>query len=119
MKIHEYLTLLTFNFEQAIEYSQKYKKKINIFYSFKSILWQGPKLVKVIEKKLQKKNLNFIVEADLNIGLALSLIELDFKYLAISNRMNDDLILKIESIAKKKNIKVLISENFTISTTQK
>ena len=72
-----------------------------------------------MKKKLQKKNLNFIVEADLNIGLALSLIELDFKYLAISNRMNDDLILKIESIAKKKNIKVLISENFTISTTQK
>ena len=119
MKIHEYLTLLTFNFEQAVEYSQKYKQKINIFYSFKSILWQGPKLVKVIERKLQKKNLNFIVEADLNIGLALSLIELDFKYLAISNRMNDDLILKIVSIAKKKKIKVLISENFTISTTQK
>ena len=116
MKIYEYLTLLTFDFEEAIEYSKNYKQKINIFYSFKSILWQGPKLVKVIERKLKRKNLNFIAEANLNIGLALSLIELDFKYLAISKKMDDNLILKINSIAKKKKIKILISENFTIIT---
>jgi hypothetical protein len=116
MKIYEYLTLLTFDFEEAIEYSKKYKQKINIFYSFKSILWQGPKLVKVIERKLKRKNHNFIAEANLNIGLALSLIELDFKYLAISKKMDDNLILKVNSIAKKKKIKILISENFTITT---
>ena len=105
MKIYEYLTLLTFDFEEAIEYSKNYKQKINIFYSFKSILWQGPKLVKVIERKLKRKNLNFIAEANLNIGLALSLIELDFKYLAISKKMDDNLILKINSIAKKRKLK--------------
>ena len=114
MKIYEYLTLLTFDFEESLEYSKNYKQKINIFYSFKSVLWQGPKLVKLVEKKLRKKNLNFIAEANLNIGLALSLIDLDFKYLAISKKMDDNLILKINSIAKKKKTEILISENFTI-----
>ena len=31
------------------------KEKINIFYSFKSILWQGPSLINKIEEKLKKK----------------------------------------------------------------
>ena len=50
MKIYENLTLITYDYTQALFFLKKYNgKKINIFYSKKTILWQGPKLVKKIE----------------------------------------------------------------------
>ena len=61
-----------------------------------------PSLVKDIEKSLKRKKINFIVEANLNVGLALSLIRLNFKYLSISRKIDDEIMKKIQSIAKKK-----------------
>ena len=113
MKIYENLTFLSHDYEEALNFYKKNKnKKINILYSFKSILWQGPPLVKDIEKKLKNKNLNFIVEANLNIGLALSLIRLNFKYLSISQKIDDEIMKKIQSIAKEEKVIILFTENF-------
>ena len=113
MKIYENLTYLSRNYQEAINFCKKNKsKKINILYSFKSVLWQGPFLVKDIEKKLKKKNLNFIVESNLNIGLALSLIRLNFKYLSISQEIDNEIMKKIQSIAKEKRVIILFTENF-------
>ena len=113
MKIYENLTFLSHDYEEALNFYKKNKnKKINILYSFKSILWQGPSLVKDIEKKLKNKKLNFIVEANLNIGLALSLIRLNFKYLSISQKIDNEIMKKIQSIAKKEKVIILFTENF-------
>ena len=113
MKIYENLTFLSHNYQEALNfYKENNNKKINILYSFKSILWQGPPLVKDIEKKFKKKNLNFIVEANLNIGLALSLIKLNFRYLSISQNIDDEIMKKIQSIAQKRKVKILFTENF-------
>ena len=113
MKIYENLTFLSHNYKEALNfYKENKNEKINILYSFKSILWQGPSFVKDIEEKFKKKNLNFIVEANLNIGLALSLIKLNFKYLSISREIDNEIVKKIQSIAKKNKIIVLFTENF-------
>ena len=113
MKIYENLTFLSHNYKEALNFYKKNKsKKINILYSFKSVLWQGPSLVKDIEKKLKKKDLNFIVESNLNIGLALSLIRLNFKYLSISQEIDNEIMRKIQSIAKKERVIILFTENF-------
>ena len=46
---------------------------------------------------------NLIAEVGKNIGLALTLIELDVKKMAISKNFEDkDLLNKIKSLAKKK-----------------
>ena len=112
MKIYENLTLITYNYPQALFFLKKYNgKKINIFYSKKTILWQGPKLVKKIEMKLKNKT-NFIAEAKENIGLALALLHLDLEYLSISNELNKKLYEKIISLAKKKKTKIVFSEKF-------
>ena len=113
MKIYENLTLLTNDLDKALEFSNIHKKKkINILYSFQAILWQGPNLIKTIEEKLKKKNLFFIAEVNTNIGIALSLLQLNLKYLSISKKMDYELQNKIISIAKKRNIEILISEKF-------
>ena len=113
MKIYENLTFLSHDYKEALNFYKKNKNiKINILYSFKSILWQGPPLVKDIEKKFIKKNLNFIVEANLNIGLALSLIRLKFKYLSLSQEIDHEIMKKIQSIAQEKNVIILFTENF-------
>ena len=60
MKIYENLTFLSHNYKEALNFYKKNKnKKINILYSFKSVLWQGPSLVKDIEKSLKKKKNEF------------------------------------------------------------
>ena len=88
MKIYENLTFLSYNYKEALNFYKKNKnKKINILYSFKSVLWQGPSLVKDVEKSLKRKKMNFIVEANLNVGLALSLIRENFEYLSLSREI--------------------------------
>ena len=113
MKIYENLTFLSRDYKEALNFHKQNKnKKINILYSFKSILWQGPALVKDVEKRIKKKNINFIVEANLSIGLALYLMRHNFKYLSVSKDLDDEIMKKIQSIAKQKKIIILITENF-------
>ena len=113
MKIYENLTYLSRNYQEAINFCKKNKsKKINILYSFKSVLWQGPSLVKDVEKSLKREKMNFIVEANLNVGLALSLIRENFEYLSLSREIDDEIMKKIQSMAKEKKVTVLYTENF-------
>ena len=113
MQIYENLTFLSNDYKDALNFYEKNNnRKINILYSFKAILWQGPALVKDIEKKLKKKNLNFIVEANFNVGLALSLIRLNFKYISLSQEIDDEIVKKIQSMAKKNNVIILFTKNF-------
>ena len=51
-------------------------------------------------------------KANLNIGLALSLIRLNFKYLSISQEIDNEIMKKIQSIAKEKRVIILFTENF-------
>ena len=113
MKIYENLTFLSHDYKEALNFYKKNKnKKINILYSYKSVLWQGPPLVKDIEKSFKRKKINFIVEANLNVGIALSLIRLNFKYLSISQKIDDEIMKKIQSIAHEKKVTILVTENF-------
>ena len=59
----------------------------------------------------QKKKLNFIVEANFNVGLALSLIRVNFKYISLSQEIDDEIIKKIQSMAKKNNVIILFTKN--------
>ena len=68
--------------------------------------------MKDIEKSFKRKNINFIVEANLNVGLALSLIKLNFRYLSLSRKIDDEIMKKVQSIAKEKKVTVLTTENF-------
>ena len=61
---------------------------------------------------LKRKSINFIVEANLNIGLALSLVRLNFRYISLSQKMDDETMKKIQSIAKEKKVIILFTENF-------
>tara|TARA_B100000035_G_C20759030_1_gene447475 strand:+ start:171 stop:533 length:363 start_codon:yes stop_codon:yes gene_type:complete len=113
MKIYEHLTFLSHDCKEALNFYKKNKnEKINILYSFKSVLWQGPSLIKDIENNFKRKSINFIVEANLNIGLALSLVRLNFRYISLSQKMDDEITKKIQSIAKEKKVTILFTENF-------
>ena len=52
-----------------------------------------------------------IAEVGTNIGLALTLIELDVKKISISKNFEEKILNKVKSLAQK-NIKILVTENF-------
>ena len=53
-----------------------------------------------------------IAEVGTNIGLALTLIELDVKKISISKNFDEKILNKVKSLAQKKNIKILVTEKF-------
>tara|TARA_B100000029_G_scaffold316585_1_gene308995 strand:- start:156 stop:509 length:354 start_codon:yes stop_codon:yes gene_type:complete len=113
MKIYENLTFKTNNLEEILILLKKKKtQKINIFYSFKAILWQGPLMVKSIEEKIKDHNINFIVESKTDVGLTLALIEIGIKQISISKKLDKKILDKIKSIAKKKEVNILFTEKF-------
>ncbi len=113
MNIYEKPTVKTKNYNEILFFLKKFnKQKINIFYSFKSIIWQGPSLINKIEEKLKKKNVNFIAEVSSDISLAMSLLNFRIKYLSVSNSLECELLKKIKSIAEKNNSIILKTENF-------
>jgi len=86
MNIYDYHTFEINNLLEANQIKSRFPEiKINLLHSYKSLIWQGPYYSKLINEKLKRKNLNYIVELKQNIGLILASISLDIKILAISN----------------------------------
>ncbi len=113
MKIYEYLTFKTNNLEEILIILKKvHNQKINIFHSFKSLQWQGPQFVKSLEDKIKDSDINFIVESNTDIGLTLALMEIGIKKISISNTLDKKVLIKIKSIAKKKDVNILFTEKF-------
>ncbi len=113
MKVYEYLTIKFSNLNEIKTLLKKINNsKINIIWSFESLSWQGPHMMKQFKILLNDKRINFIGEVGENIGLALTLIELEIKKISVSIKLDKNLKEKIESLANKQGIEVLITERF-------
>ena len=113
MKVYEYLTIKFSNLDEVKTVLKKFNNsQINIIWSFESLSWQGPHMMKQFNLLLKDKRINFIAEVGENIGLALTLIELEIKKISVSTNLDKSLREKIESLAKKQGIDVLITQRF-------
>ena len=113
MKIYEYLTIKFSNLDEVKTVLKKFNNsQINIIWSFESLSWQVPHMMKQFNLLLNDKRINFIAEVGENIGLALTLIELEIKKISVSTNLDKNLREKIESLAKKQGIDVLITQRF-------
>jgi len=113
MKVYEYLTIKFSNLDEVKTVLKKFNNsQINIIWSFESLSWQGPHMMKQFNLLLNDKRINFIAEVGESIGLALTLIELEIKKISVSNNLDKNLREKIESLAKKQGIEVLITQRF-------
>ena len=113
MKVYEYLTIKFSNLDEVKTVLKKINNpQINIIWSFESLSWQGPHMMKQFNLLLNDKRINFIAEVGENIGLALTLIELEIKKISVSTNLDKNLREKIESLAKKQGIEVLITQRF-------
>lgn len=113
MKVYEYLTIKFSNLDEVKTVLKKINNsQINIIWSFESLSWQGPHMMKQFNLLLNDKRINFIAEVGENIGLALTLIELEIKKISVSTNLDKNLREKIESLAKKQGIDVLITQRF-------
>lgn len=113
MKVYEYLTIKFSNLDEVKTVLKKFNNsQINIIWSFESLSWQGPHMMKQFNLLLNDKRINFIAEVGENIGLALTLIELEIKKISVSTNLDKNLREKIESLAKKQGIEVLITQRF-------
>ncbi len=113
MKIYEYLTIKFSNLDEVKTVLKKFNNsQINIIWSFESLSWQGPHMMKQFNLLLNDKRINFIAEVGEDIGLALTLIELEIKKISVSTNLDKNLREKIESLAKKQGIDVLITQRF-------
>ena len=113
MKVYEYLTIKFSNLDEVKTVLIKFNNsQINIIWSFESLSWQGPHMMKQFNLLLNDKRINFIAEVGENIGLALTLIELEIKKISVSTNLDKNLREKIESLAKKQGIDVLITQRF-------
>ena len=113
MKVYEYLTIKFSNLDEVKTVLKKINNtQINIIWSFESLSWQGPHMMKQFNLLLNDKRINFIAEVGESIGLALTLIELEIKKISVSTNLDKNLREKIESLAKKQGIDVLITQRF-------
>ena len=113
MKVYEYLTIKFSNLDEVKTVLKKFNNsQINIIWSFESLSWQGPHMMKQFNLLLNDKRINFIAEVGESIGLALTLIELEIKKISVSTNLDKNLREKIESLAKKQGIDVLITQRF-------
>ena len=113
MKVYEYLTIKFSDLDEVKTVLKKINNsQINIIWSFESLSWQGPHMMKQFNLLLNDKRINFIAEVGENIGLALTLIELEIKKISVSTNLDKNLREKIESLAKKQGIEVLITQRF-------
>ena len=110
MKIYEYQTYEINNFDEANSIIKNTSKKINILHKYESLIWQGPFYIRVMNEKLKKANINYIVDSKENIAIMLSMINLGIKNLAVSKKITDLTFKKINSIAMQKKVKVILTE---------
>ena len=69
-------------------------------------------MMKQFNLLLNYKRVNFIAEVGEDIGLALTLIELEIKKISVSSNLNKSLREKIESLARKQGIEILTTQKF-------
>ena len=113
MKVYEYLTIKFSNLDEVKTVLKKINNsQINIIWSFESLSWQGPHMMKQFNLLLNDKRINFIAEVGENIGLALTLIELEIKKISVSTNLDKNLREKIESLANKQGTEVLTTQRF-------
>ncbi len=106
MQIHDNQTFLIKSIIEANKIKKKYSCiQINLIHKYEAVIWQGPTYIKIMFDKIKSNNITYIVEVKDNIGLILSLINLEIKTLAISRKLNKVLLQKILSIADKKKYK--------------
>ncbi|MEC8265609.1 MAG: hypothetical protein VX009_02205 [Pseudomonadota bacterium] len=113
MKIYEYLTFKFNNYKDVETVLKKYKtSQVNILFTNQFLSLLGPHVMTEFEELFKKKKVNLIAEVGTNIGLALTLIELDVKKISISKNFEKKILNKVKSLAQKKNIKILVTEKF-------
>ena len=113
MKIYEYLTIKFSNLDEVKTVLKKFNNsQVNIILPFESLSWQGPHMMKQFNLLLNYKRVNFIAEVGEDIGLALTLIELEIKKISVSSNLNKSLREKIESLARKQGIEILTTQKF-------
>ena len=118
MKIYETPTLKIENLNRIKEIIRNLKnKKVNLFLTQQCLGLYGPHILNDIEKIIEK-NVNVIPEVGKNLGLFLSLINLNVKYISINSNLDPIFKKKIVSIAKKKNINLLQNEQFKFINNQ-
>ena len=113
MKVYEYLTIKFSNLDEVKTVLKKFNNsQVNIIWPFESLSWQGPHMMKQFNLLLNYKRVNFIAEVGEDIGLALTLIELEIKKISVSSNLNKSLREKIESLARKQGIEILTTQKF-------
>lgn len=117
MNIYDYKTFEINSLSQAQFLIKKnFHRKINFVHKYQSVVWQGPIYLKIIYNNITSKKVNYIIETRDDIGLFVSLINLEFKFFALSSKVETNYKKKFFSIAKKKKVKVLIFENLKIQS---
>lgn len=112
MNIYKKRTFQIHNLNQIDFYKKKFSNiQINFFHPFEFLLWQGPNIIFLINKKIRKED-NYIVETKDNIGLSLILMDLNIKNLSFKGIEKKD---KLYQLAKKKNVNVYDSNKFIFS----
>ena len=115
MNIYDYDTFKINSLSQAkLLIKKNINSKINFLHPYDSIVWQGPLYLKTIYNKIISKKVNYIIETKDDVGLFLSLINLEFKFFAYSSRATSVYADKLFSIAKKKDVEMLIIEKLKI-----
>ena len=113
MNVYEHLTIKFSNLDEVKTVLKKYNNShVNIIWSIESLSWQGPHMMKQFKLLLNDKRINFIAEVGENIGLALTLIQLEIKKISVSINLNKVLKEKIESLANKQGTEILTTQRF-------
>lgn len=117
MNIYDYKTFEINSLSQAqFLIKNNFPRKINFVHKYNSVVWQGPIYLKTIYNNIISKKVNYIVETRDDIGLFISLINLKFKFFALSSKVESKYKEKLFSIAKKKKVEVLIIEKLKIQS---
>lgn len=109
MDIYKKKTFQIQNLNQIDFYKKRFSNvEISFFHPFEFLIWQGPNIINLINKKVRKKD-NYIVETSDNIGLSLILMDLGIKNLSFKGINKKD---KLYRLAQKKNVNVYDTNKF-------
>ena len=104
MEVYNRKTFEIYNLNQISQLKKKLpNKNINLFHPYKYLIFQGPFLAQKIKLNVKKKNLTYIADPFVNIGLIIILMDLNIQNLSISIYLDKKIKEKILSLAKKKS----------------
>ena len=120
MNIYDYETFKINSLSQAkLLIKTNFDRKINILHAYESVVWQGPIYLKTIYNNIISKKVNYIVEVKDEIGLFVSLINLEFKFFALNSKLNVKYRDKFFSIAKEKKVQILTMKKLKVQNQMK